>query len=94
MFLKSRVKDRLEFGIKHFAGTAYYNIENYLSKNRWVQPGVIFDALRESKDASVIFIFTKKNQQQIKEKLFEDDIIYIASSLCKSLNGLTENLEK
>uniref|UniRef100_A0A915CYL4 Myosin motor domain-containing protein n=1 Tax=Ditylenchus dipsaci TaxID=166011 RepID=A0A915CYL4_9BILA len=81
VFAKSRAKDRLEFGIKHFAGTTYYSVESFLVKNRWLEPASVYSALCNSKDASLAALFAGATDNSGKDntlyKIGRNQLLFI-----------------
>uniref|UniRef100_A0A914Y6P3 Uncharacterized protein n=1 Tax=Panagrolaimus superbus TaxID=310955 RepID=A0A914Y6P3_9BILA len=89
IYCKPRTKDKFEFGIRHFAGITYYNVEGFLANNRWTELTTIFDLLNKSENPSIAFFIPKASGIVQKNRT-----VYVADEFSKAVSQLYERLNK
>uniref|UniRef100_A0AC34Q1U1 Uncharacterized protein n=1 Tax=Panagrolaimus sp. JU765 TaxID=591449 RepID=A0AC34Q1U1_9BILA len=83
IFAKPRSKDRLEFGIKHYAGMTYYSVEDFLENNKWSKVGGVHDLISSSNDPLLAYMMKAEDSNQ-------DRTIYLAEELFQAIDRLCE----
>uniref|UniRef100_A0A7E4VMD7 Myosin motor domain-containing protein n=1 Tax=Panagrellus redivivus TaxID=6233 RepID=A0A7E4VMD7_PANRE len=86
IYAKPRSKDRYEFGVRHFAGLAYYYVSGFLQKNRWTELSAIRKLLATSDDPSLALLFPFSAEKGNR-------IVYTADEYAKSVYELVKKLE-
>ncbi|QQP53119.1 Myosin 15 [Caligus rogercresseyi] len=72
LYSRPRMSSR-EFGVKHFAGQVWYNVDGFLKKNRDLASGDILSLLCSTKDRRLLNIFSRLNPKNIQnENIYND----------------------
>ncbi|KAK0396293.1 hypothetical protein QR680_001659 [Steinernema hermaphroditum] len=87
-YSKARSKERLEFGLTHYAGTTWYNLDGFIKKNQRVMSPLALQSLSLSQNTSIASMFGQ-DQQTTHEKT-----IYVAEQFYESAAELAKILVK
>ena len=86
IYCKPRTKEKFEFGVRHYAGVVYYNVDGFLAKNRWTELSIIFELLSASENPSLAFLVPKPGNIRNKTIYVADEYSKAASQLFDMLN--------
>ncbi|CAJ0583911.1 unnamed protein product, partial [Mesorhabditis spiculigera] len=85
---KSRNKDKCEFSVRHYGGTTWYSIVNYIHSNRRAVPAGMIHALSQSHNQNIQLMF----RAICGGREFGDYIVYAGLQHSKSIQQIIQAL--
>ncbi|TMS35963.1 hypothetical protein L596_003243 [Steinernema carpocapsae] len=73
---KARSKERLEFGITHFAGTTWYHIDGFIKKNQRIISALALQNLSLSQNTSVANLFIRSEASPSDRTVYLADVFH------------------
>ncbi|KAI1732086.1 myosin head (motor domain) domain-containing protein [Ditylenchus destructor] len=80
-----------KFGVKHYAGMAWYDVDGFLSRNRCAVLSSFHEVLRHCKDASMVSLY---EYARARSPNGENEVHYVASVMAQHAAELNKRLQE